>query len=75
MTDSFRKASCEGKVVFESFALASTVAKRRRKRDRLSQQEAYRCDWCGRFHIGFRPRQRDRRPRPPVPVLTVDDEG
>ena len=42
-------ASCAGKQGFESAHLAHAVAKRRRAHSKPS--EAYRCDYCGRFHL------------------------
>jgi len=46
MTDSTCKAACEGKERFATWSLAHHVAKRKRG------CEAYRCRFCGHWHIG-----------------------
>lgn len=44
-------AGCDGKPSFPSFALADKVAKRSRSKRHLNSMP-YRCEWCGRWHIG-----------------------
>ena len=50
MTDASKAGSqwtqCEGKVAFDSPQLARKAAKRRKNR------EAYRCQYCGKWHTG-----------------------
>lgn len=52
MTDHIGElAACAGKVAFESASLAKKVARRRRKQGGLNG-EAYKCKFCGDWHIG-----------------------
>lgn len=44
-------ASCEGKVSFDTFKLASGVAKERRKSVN-TMRRPYHCYYCRRYHIG-----------------------
>lgn len=44
-------ASCDGKVKFDTFDLAESVAKRRTRRNNL-RPAVYHCQFCGGFHIG-----------------------
>ena len=43
-------AACSGKVRFASAALAHAVCKRGRRNGHL--REAYRCPYCGGWHLG-----------------------
>lgn len=45
-----RLTSCAGKVPFESAAIAVEVAER--QRDGRAPRKAYRCIWCGCWHLG-----------------------
>lgn len=47
-------SSCTGKIAFDSAIIANTV-RRRRKGD---NREAYRCENCGRWHLGHPPRDK-----------------
>lgn len=44
-------ASCDGKVKFDTYDLADSVAKRRTRRNSL-RPAVYHCLFCGGFHIG-----------------------
>lgn len=44
----FQRTACEGKVAFATWTLASKAAARRKGR------MAYRCQFCGMFHVGNR---------------------
>lgn len=46
-----RQAGCTGKAPFESRALAEKVALRRRKQGKRDNH-AYKCRFCGKWHIG-----------------------
>lgn len=46
-----RGAQCTGKATFDTRFLAAKVAKRIAGRKR-SQMVAYRCDKCGKWHVG-----------------------
>lgn len=60
MTVAFHPASqCTGKERFGTPQLAHDIA-RRRQREHKSN-EAYRCDYCGFWHIGQRLKKQDRR--------------
>lgn len=51
----YELSACTGKASFDSFSLAKKVAKRRRRSmcgDRKS--DAYKCEACGKWHIGYR---------------------
>jgi hypothetical protein len=51
--DEARKlCGCEGKARFDSAPLAQKVAKRRTERGKVGH--AYRCEFCGGWHIGLR---------------------
>lgn len=52
---------CGGKRIYETFKVASKLAKRQR-RDRHTNVEPYRCKVCQRYHIG-EPQHRDGLPR------------
>lgn len=44
---------CVGKEPFDSFERANKVAKRRRRaRDAFKGQRPYKCEICGKWHIG-----------------------
>ena len=47
-TDPFHAELCAGKVVFDSFDLATHAAKRHR---RTGKRLAYRCSGCNRWHL------------------------
>lgn len=57
MTDVIYLAGCSGKEPFASRALAQQVAKRRRRKGKR-MQFAYKCDICGKHHIGTKDRNR-----------------
>jgi hypothetical protein len=44
-----RFTECRGKVGFDSALLANQVA---RERKRVSRRSAYRCQRCGKWHLG-----------------------
>lgn len=48
----YRLVACDGKVAFDSLALAQKVAKRRRTSGKYRGQAPYRCLDCGKYHIG-----------------------
>lgn len=53
--------ACQGKVAFASRALAAKVAKRRRRArsgDSDRGSAAYKCEFCGQFHIGHKSKRR-----------------
>lgn len=53
--------ACQGKVAFATRALAIKVAKRRRRArsgDSDRGSTAYRCAFCGKFHIGYKSKRR-----------------
>ena len=55
----YQLASCQGKAAFETFAVAEKVAKRRRRQKIFKNgrpQTPYKCEACGRWHIGARGR-------------------
>ena len=43
------ESSCEGKVAFKTFTLASTAAKRG---GREKRRDAYHCQYCHQWHVG-----------------------
>jgi hypothetical protein len=45
----FVQACCDGKVVFDSLALAELAARRRKGEEK---RQPYRCTHCHRWHIG-----------------------
>lgn len=57
MTRAGEVAACTGKERFQTPQLAWGVLLRERRRSR--GLEAYRCDFCGRFHIGTRLKEMD----------------
>lgn len=53
--------ACQGKVAFASRALATKVAKRRRRArsgDSDRGSAAYHCAFCGKYHIGYKSKRR-----------------
>lgn len=60
MTDAV--ADCEGKVAHDSAAAAHAQASRM-TRKKKAPLVAYRCDVCGKWHVGSRPRMPDPRLR------------
>jgi len=61
--EAHRQSACVGKQCFASAKLANFVAKSRRgygKTHRL--REAYRCGFCGFWHLGTRDKQTRRLP-------------
>lgn len=65
MSSSYR-AQCAGKEAFQTPQLAWRVLLRRP--DRREGREAYRCRFCGRFHIG------NPMPKPSSKVRFDDDD-
>lgn len=67
--DAFRQAECVGKVAFRSKYAAKKAARRRPGRC------AYRCSYCGQYHVGevssWR-RTEGRKPKPPPPEIPKD---
>lgn len=57
---------CEGKRQFDSYAIASEVAKRSRRR-RETNRHVYRCRHCNGFHIGSQVKAAGR----PLPLIGV----
>lgn len=48
-----RRAACEGMERFKSGRLARRIATRRRGHGRTQRaREAFRCDFCGFWHVG-----------------------
>lgn len=58
MTREFRDAACEGKQALATPEMARAAAARRPGR------KAYRCQWCGFWHVGH-PNGTGRRPGGP----------
>lgn len=58
MENELEKASCEGKVSFDTWSLAYTVAKRRGSNGKKGG--VYRCRFCHKFHIGRSSKHRRR---------------
>lgn len=56
----FRLASCAGKVRFESYAQAKSVAHRSSK-NQGGKRSAYKCDLCHGYHVGEPVRKRPTR--------------
>ena len=54
--EEFEIAGCEGKVKFESWALAREVTKRRGRHQKI--REVYKCPYCHKFHVGSLKRKR-----------------
>lgn len=51
--DQRRKASCDGRIAFETPELAARVSKRRIKTSpKYGAQRPYKCNHCGLYHIG-----------------------
>lgn len=61
MSIEFRRSQCHGKHAFPSAVLAMRVARQSRRRHHGEKRppRAYRCDACGRWHIGGSNRERD----------------
>lgn len=55
-----RRRSCESKVAHATFAIAAREAARLRWAHDGGTWTAYRCQWCGLYHVG-RQRARDRQ--------------
>lgn len=55
-----RRRSCEGKVAYESQVEAARQAGLVRRAHQGGSWAAYRCDFCGKWHVG-RPSARQRR--------------
>lgn len=53
---------CEGKVKFDTFTQAETVANRKTRRNQL-KPSAYHCTSCGGFHVGNAGGLKTRKPR------------
>ena len=54
---------CDGKKIFDSFQMASRVAKRRRRAGaEMRDQHPYRCPVCQKWHIGSHDRTMERKP-------------
>jgi hypothetical protein len=45
-----RMAACEGKVAFDNRGMAESVARRRQREGKANQ--AYKCRFCGKYHLG-----------------------
>ena len=50
-TETYRAAGCSGKQTFSSWPLAERVA-RQQRRKRGGNANPYRCQFCGRVHVG-----------------------
>lgn len=60
--DRREKAQCFGKQAFESAVLAKEVVKRMNRNKRKPiPADSYRCDFCGKWHIGHRKVKHDRK--------------
>lgn len=69
MSDQDRRLyACEGKFGFESALTAKKVGKRMRGRDKNAH--AFRCEFCGKWHLGSRIHG---RPTPRRSRLPADD--
>ncbi len=55
-----RRRACEGKVAHATKDAALLAAAKLRKNHLGGSWSVYRCEWCGRFHVG-RQNARDRR--------------
>lgn len=61
MSERERLAACAGKVAFASAALAHALQQRRRRNGRkgtFRDNEPYRCQHCGKWHIGGNAKRR-----------------
>lgn len=66
-----RASGCDGKHAFSSFSLAKKMASRQAHRHGEAFN-AYRCDECGKFHVGTAiggSRERGRAPDPRKPYI------
>lgn len=54
-----KAARCEGKEAYRTAALANIVAGRRQRK--VATLKAYRCEFCGFYHIGNSKRRRGLR--------------
>lgn len=48
----FQAAGCDGKKAFQTPQLAFKALTRNHRRP--DDRQFYRCEWCGKFHIGGR---------------------
>lgn len=48
----YRIAACDGKAAYDSRDLAERVAKRGRRFGKAESLRAYRCESCGKWHVG-----------------------
>lgn len=60
------RAKCDGKERFSSWGMAAAVGKRRRRREKKCC--AYRCTWCGGYHLGDLVGKRRRRHQVPQEI-------
>lgn len=52
MTDfSIKAIGCDGKVAFDSYDLANMAAQRKHGKADIGRQ-AYKCEFCKKFHVG-----------------------
>lgn len=58
--NAFRLASCAGKVRFESYVRAKTIA-HRSAQNFGGKRSAYKCDLCHGYHVGEPIKQRETR--------------
>lgn len=56
--DQYAKAACEGKRSFDSYSKA-----KRSLRHNEKNRSVYRCQACGKFHVGSRLGKKQRKPR------------
>lgn len=56
MTETNRNAHCDGKHPYESRGLAQQVADRANRG--ASASEPYKCEYCGKWHVGYGMRNR-----------------
>lgn len=49
---SLKLAACVGKVAFETASLAQRVARRRARSKAQAKGKVYRCQHCGKWHLG-----------------------
>lgn len=63
--EDFINAGCNGKPGFASYVLADRIARKSRRGRCAESKTAYRCRWCGQWHIGslapWRPRSKKKR--------------
>ncbi|MFY9479139.1 MAG: hypothetical protein WAQ08_15955 [Aquabacterium sp.] len=52
---------CEGKASFDSYSLAARVCRDRARGRRQQKRQAYRCETCGKWHLGATDAMRGRR--------------